>query len=188
LLRQWIENLGTTFSSQPGEKAGGNQRAESSFYPIDMLKYAEKKISLVGWGEWQVMLHTLNGHTGLTVVEDNRITKFGLTPWLKGLIAVVPTKARYCHGHAPLGECADIVMEMRRNAFEDAMTAIDNQDVLLLAEAVITTYLAQQQMGAELLPNCGEIAKRFSGRYGVYVFSQPIAITDDIKSNAVMAA
>jgi hypothetical protein len=28
LLRQWIENLGTTYSSPPGEKAGGSPRAE----------------------------------------------------------------------------------------------------------------------------------------------------------------
>lgn len=153
-----------------------------------MLKYAEKKISLVGWGEWQVMLHTFNGHTGLTVVENNRLTKFGLTPWLKGLIAVVPVKARYCHGQVPLGECAEMVLQMRQSAFEDAIAAIDNQDVMLLAEAVVTTYLAQQQMGAEVLPNCGEIAKRFSGRFGLYFFGQPFAITDDIKSNAVMAA
>jgi hypothetical protein len=159
-----------------------------SFYPIDMLKYAEKKISLVGWGEWQVMLHTVNNHTGLSVVENNRITKFGFAPWLKGLIAVVPTKARYCHGHEPLGEHAGMVLEMRRNAFEDAMTAIESQDVLLLAEAVIITYMAQQQMGAELLPNRGEIAKRFSGRFGLYLFGQPLADADDIKSNSVMAA
>jgi hypothetical protein len=57
-----------------------------------MLKYAEKKISLVGWGEWQIMLHTVNNHTGISVVENNRITKFGLAPWLKGLIAVVPPR------------------------------------------------------------------------------------------------
>jgi hypothetical protein len=151
------------------------------------MKYAEKKISLVGWGEWQVMLHTINCHTGITVVENNRITKFGLTPWLKGLIAVVPTTARYCHGQQPLGECAEIVLEMRRNAMQDALVAIEHQDVALLAEAVVTTYLAQQQMGAELLPNRGEIAKRFSGRLGLYVFGTPIC-DGDLKSKAVMAA
>lgn len=153
-----------------------------------MLKYAEKKISLVGWGEWQIMLHTVNNRTGISVVENNRITKFGLAPWLKGLIAVVPTTARYHHGHEPLGECASMVLQMRENAFQDGITAIETQDVLLLAEAVITTYVAQQQMGAELLPNRGEIAKRFTGRFGLYLFGQPIAATDDIKSKAVMAA
>lgn len=153
-----------------------------------MLKYGEKKISLVGWGELQVMLHMVNGRAGISVVSDNRITKFGMTPWLQGLIAVIPTTARYCHGKEPLGDCAGLVLSMRRNAFDDAMQAIDNQDVLLLAEAVTATYMAQQYMGAELLPNRGEIAKRFSGRYGVYVFKQPHAIAADIKSNSVLAA
>lgn len=157
-----------------------------SFYPIDMLKYAEKKISLVGWGDQQVMLHTVNGHAGLSVVSENRIIKFGLTPWLQGLVAVIPAPSRYCHG--TLGEHADLVLEMRQNAFEDAMVAIETEDVLLLAEAVTTTYLAQQYMGAELLPNKGEIAKRFSGRFGVYVFNQPHAIDSDIKSKSVIAA
>jgi hypothetical protein len=82
------------------------------------MKYSEKKISLVGWGEWQVMLHTIKSDnaclTGLTVVENNRITRFGLTPWLKGLITVVPTTARYCHAAQPLGACAELILQMRR--------------------------------------------------------------------------
>lgn len=151
------------------------------------MKYAEKKISLVGWGEIQVMLHTINGLSGLTVVSDNRIIKFGMTPWLNGLIAVIPTTARYRHGAEPIREHADFILQMRESAFLDAMTAIDNQDVYLLAEAVTTTYMAQQFMGAELLPNKGEIGKRFSGRYGVYVFPEPHAITSDVKSNSVLA-
>jgi hypothetical protein len=151
------------------------------------MKYAEKKISLVGWGEQQVMLHSMNGHSGLSVVSDNRITAFGLAPWLKGLVAVVPTTARYCHGAEPLGDCAGLVMSMRQEAFADALQAILTQDVLLLAEAVVTTYLAQRHMGAELLPNRGEIAKRFSGRFGVYIFGQDHAISAAMKSAAVMA-
>lgn len=155
------------------------------------MKYAEKKISLVGWGEWQVMLHTIKSDnaclTGLTVVENNRITRFGLTPWLKGLITVVPTTARYCHAAQPLGECAELILQMRRDAMEAAIQAIMDQNVLLLAEAVVTTYMAQQQMGAEVLPHRGEIAKRFSGRHGLYVFGQPISDAG-MKSIAVMAA
>lgn len=151
------------------------------------MKYAEKKVSLVGWGEWQVMLHTINCHVGLTVVENNRVTRFGLTPWLKGLIAVVPTTARYCHGEHPLGECAELILRMRYDAVQDAIVAIERQDVNLLAESVIATYMAQQQMGAEILPHRGEIAKRFSGRCGLYVFSAPIC-DGDLKSKAVMAA
>jgi hypothetical protein len=153
-----------------------------------MLKYAEKKMSLVGWGEWQIMLHTINDRPGISVVENNRITKFGFTPWLKGLIAVVRTTAHYCHGQQPLGECASMVLQMRESAFQDGVTAIETQDVMLLAEAIITTYVAQQQMGAEILPNRGEIAKRFTGRFGLYLFGQPLAATDDIKSKSVMAA
>jgi hypothetical protein len=151
------------------------------------MKYAEKKISLVGWGEWQVMLHTVNCHTGISVVENNRITLFGLTPWLKGLITVVPTTARYCHAAQPLGACAELILQMRRDAMEAAVQAIKDQNVLLLAEAVVTTYMAQQQMGAEVLPHRGEIAKRFSGKHGLYVFGQPISDAA-MKSLAVMAA
>jgi hypothetical protein len=153
-----------------------------------MMKYAEKKVSLVGWGDYQVMLHTVNGHAGVSVVQANRIVQFGLTPWLQGLVAVVPTTARYFHGKEPLGDCAELVMQMRENAFVDAVNAINEQNLSLLAEAVITTYMAQQSMGADLLPNRGEIAKRFSGRFAVYIFNQPHAITADIKSNSVMAA
>jgi hypothetical protein len=152
-----------------------------------MQKYTEKKVSLVGWGEWQVMLHVINGNPGVSVVKNNRITMFGVTPWLKGLIGVVRTTARYCHGQVAQGDCADLVLQMRQSAFEDAVQAVLNQDVPLLAEAVMTTYMAQQQMGAELLPHKGEIAKRFSGHFGVYLFSKPSNVSAEIKLNAVMA-
>lgn len=152
------------------------------------MKYAEKRISLVGWGETQVMLHTVNGRTGLSVFSESRLLKFGLTPWLHGHIAVLPVTERYRHGQEPLGENAEFIMSLRQSAFNDALLAIENQDVLLLAETVTTTYMAQQYMGAELLPHKGEIAKRFSGCYGVYVFPQPHAITAELKSNSVMAA
>jgi hypothetical protein len=187
LLEQWIANLDITSSSPHGAKVDGSPRADP-FYLIDMLKYTEKKISLVGWGDYQVMLHTVNGHTGLSVVENNRLVKFGLTPWLQGLIAVVPTTALYCHGREPLGDCADLIMQMRSNAFQDALQAINEQNIPLLAEAVMTTYMAQQHMGAELLPNRGEIAKRFSGKFGVYVFREPHAVGANLKSKSVMFA
>jgi hypothetical protein len=186
LLRQWIENPATTFSSRAGEKAGGSQKG-NSFYQIEM-KLAEKKISLVGWGEKQVMFHTVNGHPGVSVVDNNRITLFGLTPWLRGLVAAVPAEARYCHGTLPDPENAELVSNMRDSAFIDAITALETQDICLLAEAITTTYMAQQYMGAELLPNRGEIAKRFSGRFGLYLFQQPHAVTAELKSNAVMAS
>lgn len=153
------------------------------------MKYAEKRISLVGWGELQIMLHVINGHHGISVVEDNRVTKFGLTPWLNGRIAVVRTLARYCHGREPLNEdTGPLILNMRGSAFEAGITALEHQDVYLLAEAVTTTYMAQQYMGAELLENRGEIAKRFSGRYGVYLFPEPHAMTAECKSQSVVAA
>jgi hypothetical protein len=152
------------------------------------MKYAEKKISLVGWGTEQVLLHTINGHPGISVVQQNRLKLFGLTPWLKGLIAAMPTKARYCHGTPPAPEHVDMVLQMRRNAVDDAVEAIYTQNIYLLAEAVVTTYMAQQYMGAELLPNKGEIGKRFSGSWGVYVFPEPISNYKDLKTNTVLVA
>lgn len=159
----------------------------TSFYQSNM-KYAEKKISLVGWGELQVMLHVINGTYGVSVVEDNRITRFGLTPWLKGRVAVVPTTAHYAHASRSITEHADLILNMRGSAFIDAISAIEHKDIYLMAEAITTTYMAQHYMGAEHLPNRGELAKRFSGRFGVYLFDGPHAMTKDIKSNSVVAA
>lgn len=152
------------------------------------MNYSEKKISLVGWGDQQVMLHVLNGHVGVSVVNDGKISLFGVTPWLKGLVAVVPSLARYVHGTLPKPEHAEMILQMRQSALDDAISALKQKDIGLLAEAVTTTYLAQQFMGAELLPNKGEIAKRFSGRFSLYVFRQKQIIAPDIQLNSVLAA
>lgn len=153
-----------------------------------MSKLVEKKVSLVGWGGKQVLLHTVNGHPGVSVFERNRVTAFGLAPWLKGLIAVIPPNARYRHGTPPAPEHVELVLAMRNSAFNDAIEALYTQDIYLLAEAVSTTYMAQQYMGGELLPNLGEIGKRFSGNWGVYVFQTPTAINKKLKTHSVLVA
>jgi hypothetical protein len=152
------------------------------------MKSTEQKISLVGWGEEQVMLHTLNGHPGVSVVENGSVRCFGMVPWLKGLIAVLPPKARYVHGTQPAPEHVEMVLGMRQSAVEDAIQALYTKNIFLLGEAVATTYVAQQYMGGGLMPNLGEIGKRFSGNWGVYIFSTPHHITQKVRKASILVA
>lgn len=150
------------------------------------MKRTEHKVSLVGWGEEQVVLHMINGNPGVTVFRNNKLTLFGMTPWLRGRIAVLPPNANYNHGTPPHPEHVDLVINMRLHAVNDAVSALLSKDINLLAEAVSTTYMAQQYMGGELLPHLGEIGKRFSSKWGVYVFRDPEAMNPLLKTYSLI--
>jgi hypothetical protein len=134
------------------------------------MNVKETKISLVGWGDWQVMFHSINGAPGLSVVRGGRIVQFGMAPWLHGLVA---TYAQHHPFQLSSNGVNNTLRLMRIKAFFIAERAIRNQDVKLLAKAVETTYQAQQIMGAKPLPHKGELAKRSAGIASLYLFGKP---------------
>lgn len=152
------------------------------------MKFVEKKISLVGWGEMQVLLHSCNGHPGFSVFDRNRLTLFGMAPWLKDRVIVLPTTAKYQHGTPPAPEHVDVILEARRRAVAQAVEALYTQDIDLLGLAVTATYAAQRFMGAQPLPELGEIGRRFSGKFGVYLFKNPSAIGKNLRNDSVLVA
>lgn len=151
------------------------------------MSIAEKKVSLVGWGVKQVVLHVFGKRCGISVF-DSRLTLFGETPWLSGLVVILPVDAKYVHGMAPAPEHRDMVLAMRDSAVEDAIEAVKSQNIRLLGEAVSTTYMAQQYMGGEMLPDLGEVGRRFSGDLGVFLFEKKTAISKQIRDHAVLLA
>lgn len=147
----------------------------------------ESKISLVGWGDNQVILHAAPSIVGVSFLFKNRIHAFAATPWLKGKIVVMPVTTMYQHGKGR-AELAKTIRHMRKEAMQAAWDAILAQDIFLLSEAVITTYWAQHLMGGELLPSIGEIGKRYAGSYGVYLFTDTKRIGQKLRKHSVLVS
>jgi hypothetical protein len=150
-----------------------------------MTHAAETKISLVGWGDDQVILHDSSTQIGVSIWRGGRLRSFALAPWLRGVVAVIKAPSVYDHT-LPSDYDKKFVAFLRTESMKAAREAIMEQDVYLLAEAIITTYTAQQMMGGELLPNYGELGKRYAGRYGVYIFQSPDRTKKFISSSAVL--
>jgi hypothetical protein len=105
----------------------------------------EKKISLVGWGTDQVILHVIKKEIFLSVWEKQRMKLFSDAPWLHGRVAVIKSKTVYDHSTAKSDQMR-LVLSMRKDAMADAIDAIYSQNINLLAEAVIGTYLANKSL------------------------------------------
>ncbi len=153
------------------------------------MKHNDARISLAGWGHEQVVLHIWCHGIGLSVWSGNHLRSFSLTPWLKGKIALINsplTRTREDEGVTQKIE--HTVLRLRQEAVRIAVAAMRTEDIFVLSEAVTTTYAAQQLMGDGLLPNLGEIGKRHSKNFGVYLFSHQKRITKKLRTNSVLVA
>lgn len=151
------------------------------------MKRNEASISLAGWGHEQIVLHVWCSQVGLSVWGGNRLRSFSLTPWLKGKIALIQSpNVRDKEGISE--KMASTVLRLRQEAVRIAIAAIRTEDIYVLSEALTTTYAAQQLMGDGLLPNLGEIGKRHSMNFGVYLFSNQKRITKKLRTNSVLVA
>jgi hypothetical protein len=146
---------------------------------------SETKISLVGWGDDQIILHSKSSITGVSLWRAGRLRAFALSPWLSGCVAIIKAPTVYDHT-LPSDYDKKLVGFLRSEAIKAAREAILANDIYLMSEAVITTYTAQQMMGGELLPNYGEIGKRYAGSYGVYVFPTPDRTKKFLSTSAVL--
>jgi hypothetical protein len=151
-----------------------------------MMK-SESKLSLVGWGNDQVLVHIKRDMIGVSFWKDERLEAFSETPWLRDHVAVLNAPAVTHELRYP--EEA-LIRHMRTEAMKAAYEAVETEDIYLLSEAVITTYMAQQMMGHALLPSIGEIGKRYVGntRYTMYLFATPERVRKLKQTNSVLMA
>lgn len=152
------------------------------------MKKSESKMSLVGWSEDQVVLHINCKVIGVSFWKDWRLVSFSTTPWLRGHVAVLSAPQRTTHERR--NPDMRVIQHMRTEAIKAAYDAVRNEDIYMMSEAIITTYMAQQMMGLDPLPNMNEIGKRYAGdeKYGLYLFAQPERVTKLKQTQAVFAA
>lgn len=145
------------------------------------------KLSLVGWGNDQAILHVEDGIIGISFWKDKRLCSFSKTPWLRGHFAVLSNDMVKPELRNP---SKTLIQHMRTEALKAAHEAVLSEDLFLLSEAIITTYMAQQMMGHRILPAIGEIGKRYAGdsRYSLYLFATSERVTRLKETKAVLMA
>lgn len=133
----------------------------------------ERKLSLVGWGNNQLVLHeNTNGLIGVSFWKDRKLEAFSLTPWLRGHFAVIKVEEAQRERRYPDEK---LIRHMCTEAMKAAHEAIEAKDIYLLSEAIITSYMGQQMIGYHVLPERHEIGKRYTGNgtLSLYLFSTP---------------
>jgi hypothetical protein len=152
------------------------------------MKKSESKLSLVGWGDHQAVLHINCRVLGVSFWKDRQLQSFSVVPWLRGHLAVLNAPRGVQHERRYPDE--RVIRHMRTEAMKAAYEAVLNEDIYMLSEAIITTYMAQQMMGRALLPHMNEIGKRYAGneRFSVYLFAQPERVTKLKQTQSVLAA